>query len=53
MRKAVIGAAMAFTLVGCTMGPDYVRPEIDAPAAWRVDYEAAQDLYERGLMLHA
>ena len=44
MRKAVIGAAMAFTLAGCTMGPDYVRPEVDAPDTWRLDYAAAQDV---------
>ncbi|RQS77047.1 RND transporter [Burkholderia sp. Bp8963] len=25
------------TLAGCTVGPDYRRPEVDAPAAWHVD----------------
>ena len=26
-------------LAGCTLGQDYVRPDVDSPAAWRVDYE--------------
>jgi multidrug efflux system outer membrane protein len=35
---------LAMLLVaGCTVGPDYVRPGVDTPAAWRIDYpEAAQ-----------
>ncbi len=28
-------------LAGCTVGEDYVRPAVDSPEAWRVDYEAA------------
>ena len=36
-----------FTLVllaGCSIGPDYKRPDIDVPAQWRVmDYPAAAD----------
>lgn len=28
-------------LPGCTVGPDYVRPQVDSPDAWRVDYSAA------------
>ena len=30
-------------LAGCTVGQDYVRPAVDSPEAWRVDYEAAAD----------
>jgi multidrug efflux system outer membrane protein len=30
-------------LAGCTIGEDYVRPAVDSPEAWRVDYEAATD----------
>jgi multidrug efflux system outer membrane protein len=26
---------------GCTVGPDYVRPQVDSPEQWRVDYAAA------------
>ena len=28
---------------GCTMGPDYVRPNVDAPAAFRFEPEAVAD----------
>jgi multidrug efflux system outer membrane protein len=34
-----------FSLSACTaLGPDYVRPEIDRPEAWRVDYTAAAEV---------
>ncbi len=29
------GLLCSVLLAGCTVGPDYVRPEIDAPADWR------------------
>ena len=28
-------------LSGCTVGPDYVRPQVDQPSAWRVEYVEA------------
>ncbi|KDB10127.1 RND efflux system, outer membrane lipoprotein, NodT family [Burkholderia sp. lig30] len=28
---------LAAALAGCTVGPDYHRPAVDAPAAWRLD----------------
>jgi multidrug efflux system outer membrane protein len=28
-------------LYGCTVGPDYVRPAVDTPEKWRIDYSAA------------
>lgn len=31
-------------LAGCTVGPDYVKPAIDAPAAWRIDYPQAAEV---------
>jgi multidrug efflux system outer membrane protein len=31
------------TLAGCTMGPDYVRPPVDAPAAFRFEPGTAAD----------
>lgn len=34
---------LLFSLFGCTVGPDYVRPEVDSPENWRVDYTAAAD----------
>ena len=30
-------------LAGCTVGQNYVRPEVDSPEAWRVDYQAAAE----------
>ncbi|MGD9947192.1 MAG: efflux transporter outer membrane subunit [Desulfobulbus sp.] len=29
---------------GCTLGPDYQRPSLDMPAAWRVSEKEAKDL---------
>lgn len=34
---------LLFSLAACTVGQDYVRPAVDSPEAWRVDYEAAAD----------
>lgn len=34
---------VALLAAGCTVGPDYVRPEVDIPAAWRIDYPEAAD----------
>ncbi len=48
MRKSnalrLIPALLALTLAGCMVGPDYQRPTIDTPDAWRVDAPAARDL---------
>jgi multidrug efflux system outer membrane protein len=35
-----LGAAL---VAGCTMGPDYVRPKVEAPAAFRFEPAAAAD----------
>ena len=35
---AMLDAAVA--LAGCTLGPDYARPAVDTPAAWRIDYSS-------------
>jgi multidrug efflux system outer membrane protein len=35
---------LLLALYGCTVGPDYVRPPLDSPDAWRVDYVAAADV---------
>jgi multidrug efflux system outer membrane protein len=32
---AVLGIALGALVSGCTLGPDYARPEIDTPVAWR------------------
>jgi len=31
-------------LAGCSVGPDYVRPDLKAPDQWTVKYQAAADL---------
>jgi multidrug efflux system outer membrane protein len=42
LRALVLSAALAFA--ACTVGPDYVKPPADAPAAWRIDYPQAADV---------
>ncbi|WKZ13047.1 MAG: efflux transporter outer membrane subunit [Gammaproteobacteria bacterium] len=42
-RVVALGAA-ALLAAGCTVGPDYVRPDVEAPTAWRVDFEKAADV---------
>ncbi|MXN76670.1 efflux transporter outer membrane subunit [Burkholderia sp. 4701] len=39
LRPAVLAAALAAfaALAGCAAGPDYRRPDVDTPAAWRLD----------------
>ena len=36
--------ALASLLAGCTVGPNYVRPTVDAPPAWRIDVATAEGL---------
>ncbi|MEA3410863.1 MAG: efflux transporter outer membrane subunit [Pseudomonadota bacterium] len=40
---ARIGCLVLLAMVtgGCTMGPDYVRPEVDSPERWRLEYTGA------------
>ncbi|HXV10185.1 MAG TPA: efflux transporter outer membrane subunit [Burkholderiales bacterium] len=42
----VVGAAIAvaLSLTACTVGPDYVRPEVDTPQAFRFEEKEAKDL---------
>ena len=35
---------LALTLAGCAVGPDYERPQVESPDAWRVDYAAAAEV---------
>jgi multidrug efflux system outer membrane protein len=42
LRIKLAGLALVL-LAGCTAGQDYVRPVVDSPAAWRIDYAAAAD----------
>lgn len=42
--RAIASACLAcIVLTGCTMGPDYVRPNVDAPAAFRFELKETAD----------
>ena len=42
MWRFALVCSLASLLSGCvTVGPDYVRPEVDTPQAWRVGYQEA------------
>ena len=43
MRALIVPIAAGTLLAGCMMGPDYVRPQVDAPAAFRFEPKAATD----------
>ncbi|HUH95448.1 MAG TPA: efflux transporter outer membrane subunit [Casimicrobiaceae bacterium] len=45
MRRvpAILAIALGVASSGCMVGPDYVRPGVDVPPAWRVDYGMAAD----------
>lgn len=40
----IVALFTTMLLAGCSVGPDYVRPAIDAPPAWRVDYAKAAEV---------
>jgi multidrug efflux system outer membrane protein len=43
MRRLISLSLLILTLTGCTVGPDYVRPTVETPPAWRLtDTEAQQ-----------
>ncbi len=44
MRTNTLVALIAIAVSGCTVGPDYVRPSVDTPAAWRIDYPKAAEV---------
>jgi outer membrane protein, multidrug efflux system len=44
MRTCALVALIATILGGCTVGPDYVRPVVDTPTAWRIDYPKAAEV---------
>jgi multidrug efflux system outer membrane protein len=44
MRKPLIVSLLALLASGCMVGPDYVRPPVDAPAAWRLTEPEVKDL---------
>ena len=44
MKTRIAAACIAAALAGCTVGPDYVRPTVDTPPAWRIDYPKAAEV---------
>ncbi|MBS0322014.1 MAG: efflux transporter outer membrane subunit [Proteobacteria bacterium] len=44
MKVRLALAAFALAVAGCTVGPDYARPDVETPAAWRVDYPSAANV---------
>ncbi len=43
IRARVLAGAAIAVLAGCTMGPDYVRPKVDAPVAFRFEPAAVAE----------
>jgi multidrug efflux system outer membrane protein len=43
-RNGILAALVAFAAAGCTVGPDYARPAVDTPSAWRIDYPKAAEV---------
>jgi outer membrane protein, multidrug efflux system len=44
MRKTLLIALSALLAGGCMVGPDYLRPQVTAPSAWRLSDQDAKDL---------
>jgi outer membrane protein, multidrug efflux system len=44
MRKRLLVFFAGALLAGCAVGPDYVRPQIEVPAKWRIDLPQAEAL---------
>ncbi|MER2507051.1 MAG: efflux transporter outer membrane subunit [Azonexus sp.] len=44
MRKPIATVLMVLLASGCMVGPDYVRPPVDTPTAWRLSDNNARDL---------
>ena len=42
--RAYSSRSLAVAVAGCTVGPDYVRPAVDTPTAWRIDYPKAAEV---------
>ena len=41
VARSWVLSLVLFSLIGCTVGPDYVRPEVDTPDEWRFAIEDA------------
>ncbi|NJD34149.1 MAG: efflux transporter outer membrane subunit [Betaproteobacteria bacterium] len=44
MRKPLLVSLLALTVSGCMIGPDYFRPAVETPPAWRLSEQNAKDL---------
>jgi multidrug efflux system outer membrane protein len=44
MNKTILSIMVVMLFAGCAMGPDYRRPGVDTPKAWRVEEKEAKDL---------
>src|SRR6476646_97814 len=44
MKTAHFITLMATLAAGCSIGPGYVRPGVDIPPSWRIDYTAAAEV---------
>jgi outer membrane protein, multidrug efflux system len=43
MHRPTLGSMLCALLAGCTVGPDYVKPQVDAPEQYRFQDAAARD----------
>ncbi len=44
MRSVLLWLLLTLALAGCMVGPDYQRPEVDTPAAWRFEEVEAHEV---------
>ena len=44
LAGAALGGFLALGLAGCTLGPDYKRPDVPLPASFRADMPSAADV---------
>ena len=44
MKIRALATLATLAVAGCTVGPDYVRPDVDAPTAWRINYPKAAEV---------
>lgn len=42
MRATLFSALLLLSCAGCMVGPDYERPQVDTPPAWRLDDKSAK-----------
>jgi multidrug efflux system outer membrane protein len=42
--RRVYGLAVTLALAACTVGPDWQRPKVETPPAWRIEYEQAAEV---------